>query len=124
MEDLMKYMARVGIVFVAVIFAGKVTPSSAVENQWYEFFLALFFGGLNALVKPIIEINNWQLSWSHVCFSVIILNFFLYILVYVNLFSWLGVTLSSFGGVILSTIIVSIVSILANHFTGFKTKIE
>lgn len=120
----MRYMARLGIVFVAVIFAGKVTPGSEVDNQWYEFFLALFFGALNALVRSIIEVNNWELSWSHVSVFVVLLNFLLYILVYVGTFTWLGVTLSSFGGVILSTVIVSVISILANHFTRFKTKIE
>lgn len=120
----MKYVARLGIVFVAVIFAGKVTPGIEIENQWYEFFLALFFGALNGFIRTIIEINNWKLSWSHVSIFAFLLNFFLYLLVYLGFFSWLGVTIPAFGSVILAVIIVTIVSALVNHFKGFKTKIE
>lgn len=120
----MKYAARLGIVFIAVIFAGKVTAGIDIENQWYEFFLAIIFGACNGLIRTVIELNNWKLSWSHVAIFAFFVNFFLYILVYLGFFAWLGVTIFSFGGVILATIIVTIVSALVNHFKGFKTKIE
>lgn len=120
----MNYMARLGIVFVSVMFAGKVTPGIDIENQWYEFFLALFFGALNGLIRPVIETNNWKLSWTLVGFFAGILNLFLYILVHVGAFSWLGVTIPAFGSVIMGTLIVGTVSTLCNHFKGFKTKIE
>ncbi|MCH9632534.1 MAG: hypothetical protein S4CHLAM6_08720 [Chlamydiae bacterium] len=117
-------MARLGIVFVAVMFAGKVTPGILVEEQWYEFFLALIFGGLNALIRSLIILNNWKGSWTLVSIMAVILNLFLYILVYAGVFSWLGVNIIGFGTIIAPTIIVSFVSVLCNHFKGFKTKIE
>ncbi len=117
-------MARLGVVFVGVMFAGKVTPGIYSENQWYEFFLALIFGGLNGFIRSVIEINDWKLSWHLVSIFAVILNLFLFILVHVGVFNWLGMSIPGFGSVIMGTIIVSIVSILCNHFKGFKTKIE
>lgn len=120
----MKYVARLGIIFVAVIFAGKVIPAFSVDNQWYEFVMAFIIGGFNALIRTLIEVKGKLLTWKRVAMNALILNIIFYILIYIGAFSWLGVGLSTVGGIVVAVLIVATVSTICNHFKGFKTKIS
>lgn len=123
-EGFVKYVARLGIIFVAVIFAGKVIPAFSVDNQWYEFVMAFIIGGFNALIRTLIEVKGKLLTWKRVAMNALILNIIFYILIYIGAFSWLGVGLSTVGGIVVAVLIVATVSTICNHFKGFKTKIS
>ena len=115
-----KYTARLGIIFVFALFASKVTPGFIADNQWYLLTFCLIIGLINALDRSVLIGAHLRLSWFVVGSSTFILNIFLYWLVFLGAFSWLDVSVTSFGSAFLSAVIVTIASALCNHFMGFK----
>lgn len=115
-----KYAARLGIIFVFALFASKVTPGFMADDQWYLLTFCLIIGLINALDRSVIIGAHLRLSWFVVGSSTFILNIFLYWLVFIGGFSWLGISVTSFGSAFMAAVIVTIVSALCNHFMGFK----
>lgn len=118
----MKYAARLGIIFVAALFASKVTPGFDADNQWYLISFCLIIGLLNALIRSFIQGANLRLSWTLIGLSALVLNVFLYWLALIGAFSWLGISVLTFASALLSAFIVAVGSALANHFMGFKAQ--
>lgn len=118
----MKYAARLGIIFVAALLASKVTPGFTADNEWYLISFCLIVGLINGLIRSVLQGSNLPLSWALIGVCAFALNIFLYWLTLIGAFSWLGISISTFGSALMSAAIVGIASALTNHFMGFKVE--
>ncbi|MCH9633907.1 MAG: hypothetical protein S4CHLAM7_06410 [Chlamydiae bacterium] len=116
----MTYAARLGILFVFILFASRVSPGILIENHWYSFFWSLGVAAINAIIRTVFVVNQWKSSWILMGFWAVVINVILFWILSLGALSWLGITTNSFSSVILAIIIVSIVSTICNHFIGFK----
>ena len=116
----MKYVSRWGILFVFALLSIRIGPSFSIMNQFYSFFWGLFIGALNALIRPILLETNAKCSWPQITLIAVLLNLLLYSVTFWGGFTWLGLTVSTYGGALIAAGVEMVASTIANHFIGFK----
>lgn len=116
----MRFATRWGILLVFALLSTRIAPGFGILNNWYSFFWALFIGGLNATIRPIMLAAHSKCGWVLIFIAAAVLNFVLYWITFLGAFSWLGLTVATLGGALLAALIETIASGICNHFIGFK----
>lgn len=119
----MTYAARFGILFVMALLGSRISAGINIDNHWYSFFWSAFVALLNAGIRSVFRIFAWRVTWGAISIWAIVLNLFLYWLLFMGAASWLGITANTFGSALLAGAITTISSIICNHFIGFKPKV-
>lgn len=110
-----KFLIRWVINFVALYLAVLIVPGvDLASGDWVSFvWLALIFGLLNALVRPILKFLTCPLIILTLGLGTMILNTgMLYLTQWVASFFEIGFTLTNFWWALLGAIVISLVSVL------------
>ncbi len=118
----MPFVFRWAIILVAVLFANRVIPGYDIYSYWFEFFVALVFGWLNALIRPFVHWFSHSNSWWLIGVIALILNSILYGLVALDALKFAGVTAKYGYTVFWSGVIVLAVSSICNHYVIRRVK--
>lgn len=120
----MSYIARLGIIFVGVLFANRISPGVQVFNHWYVFFWAFLVAGVNAYIRTFCDNLSWKRTWGLMAIFSLAINIFAYWLVFLGVFTWMGYNIMGFGSAFFAAIIVSVVSTVCNHFIGINVDVD
>lgn len=118
----MRYAVRFGIIFAFVLFSVRVSPNLTIGNHWYFFFWAAFVALLNAAIRTFYRALSMRCTWPKMIVGAIVLNGFLYTLIYWGAFTWIEISTLSYGPALLGALIVIIPSSICNHFIGIRAK--
>lgn len=116
----MKVVTRWGILFVFALLSIRIGSGFSVTTYWYSFSWALLIGALNALIRPILLGLNARCTWFQITIMAIVLNLLLYSVTFLGGFTWLGLTVSTYGGALVAGGVETVASVISNHFIGFK----
>jgi putative membrane protein len=95
--------------------AQLVSGISLSDNLWQVLVVALIFGLINALIKPILKVLSFPLIIVTLGLFTLVINALLLLLT-----DWLsiGLTVDGFWPALLGAIIISVVSWFLSHFVG------
>jgi len=114
----MKFLLRLLINAAALWVAVEVVPGVEYRGEWiYLLFVALVFGVLNALLRPLLKLLTCPLLVLTLgLFTLVINAFVLWLTGAVSRSFGLGFYVSGFWAAFLGALVVSVVSILLSVF--------
>jgi putative membrane protein len=117
------FLIRVGINALALYVAIAIVPGIHTESkEWFALLiLGLIFGGLNAILRPVLKLLTCPLILLTLGFFVLFVNTLLFVLT-----GWIGsqvnfgFTVDNFGAAFLGALVTSVVS----YFLGVLLRDE
>lgn len=109
----MKLIARLLITALALVLVTYIVPGIHVEGVYSAIIAALFLGLVNAVVRPVLILLTLPVTILTLGIFIFVINAFLFLFVasFVD-----GFTVASFTSALLGSILVSIMSGIANKF--------
>ena len=110
----MKFLVRLLINAAALWIAIEIVPGVEYRGEWiYLLFVALVFGVLNALLRPLLKLLTCPLLVLTLgLFTLVINAFLLWLTAAISRSFGLGLSVSGFWAAFLGALVVSVVSIL------------
>lgn len=109
----MRLITRFLIILFALLLVSQVVPGVTINGLWAAVIAALVLGLLNAIVRPILLLLTLPVTLLTLGLFIFILNAFIFWFAS-TLIS--GFTVSGFLPALLGSLVVSLVSIIANRF--------
>lgn len=119
-----RLLVRLIVNGIALWAAAQWVPGISYDGDWVSLgIVALIFGIVNALIRPILKLLTCPLILATLGFFILIINALMLLLVG-NVAQSMGISfqVDGFGAAILGAIVVSIVSIILNIFVGDRDK--
>ncbi len=113
---ILRWVVNAVALYAAIIIVPGIQLQNDQANQWFAILLlALVFGLLNALLRPLIVMLTCPLIILTLGLGTLLINTFLFYLTGVigNQFGW-GFTVDGFWAAFLGALVVSLVSIVLN----------
>lgn len=110
---ILRWLINTVALYAAVAFVPGITPQS---GNWLSFvWLALIFGLLNALLRPLLKLLTFPLIFLTLGLFTLVINTFLFWLVgIIGTNFHIGFTVAGFWPAFLGGLVVSIVSMILN----------